>query len=268
MVAQTLQYKPRSELSGGSTATPLLNPSELVHWMGKIDQAPTSQEAFDVYCKAIEPFGFDFISMGRLLPARPGAQSPQNVPRQFHLSKGADEWINKLVSTGDLITKSPLVLHGFRVSVPFRWREAWQNLTEEQKTHVEGTKAAGLNYGICFPIVKDRTAPGLMSMGREKEFELGLTDMVSLETLVRQVFDVMYRLTEMPESLGQITLSEREREVLSLVAQGKTNWEIGTILQISEYSVRDYLKDLSKRMATSNRTHTVTRAIRLGLILP
>lgn len=267
-MAQPLQYKPRSELSGEGTDAPLFNPSELVHWMGKIDQAPTEQEAFDVYCKAIEPFGFDFISMGRLLPARAGARSPRNVPRQFHLSKGADEWINKLVSTGDLITKSPLVLHGFRVSVPFRWREAWQNLTEEQKVHVEGTKAAGLNYGICFPIVQDRTAPGLMSMGRQTDFDLSLQDMVSLETLVRQVFDVMYRLTEMPEAMPKLILSQREREVLSLVAQGKTNWEIGTILQISEYSVRDYLKDLSRRMATSNRTHTVTRAIRLGLILP
>ncbi len=267
-MGQTIPYKSRSELAAKSTVTPLLNPSELVHWMGKIDKAQTAQEAFDQYCTAIDPYRFDFISMGRLLPARAGSRSPENVPRQFHLSKGGDEWINKLVKTGDLITKSPLVLHGFRVSVPFRWREAWQNLSEEQKVHVEGTKAAGLNYGICFPIMQDRTAPGLMSMGREKEFELELTDMVSLETLVRQVFDVMYRLTEIPESLGQIALSEREREVLTLVAQGKTNWEIGKILQISEYSIRDYLKDLSKRMATSNRTHTVTRAIRLGLILP
>jgi DNA-binding CsgD family transcriptional regulator len=267
-VGQTLQYKKRSEFAGKSRETPLLNPSELVHWISKIDKAQTPQEAFDQYCSAVEPYGFDFISMGRLLPPRPGAQAPQNVPRQFHLSKGADDWINKLVSTGDLITKSPLVLHGFRVSVPFRWREAWQNLTEEQKVHVEGTKAAGLNYGICFPIVKDRTAPGLMSMGRKTDFDLSLQDMVSLETLVRQVFDVMYRFTEMPEALPKLTLSQREREVLSLVAQGKTNWEIGTILQISEYSVRDYLKDLSRRMATSNRTHTVTRAIRLGLILP
>ena len=267
-MGQTLQYKKRSEFAGKSRETPLLNPSELVHWISKIDKAQTPQEAFDQYCSAVEPYGFDFISMGRLLPPRPGAQAPQNVPRQFHLYKGADDRINKLVSTGDLITKSPLVLHGFRVSVPFRWREAWQNLTEEQKVHVEGTKAAGLNYGICFPIVKDRTAPGLMSMGRKTDFDLSLQDMVSLETLVRQVFDVMYRFTEMPEALPKLTLSQREREVLSLVAQGKTNWEIGTILQISEYSVRDYLKDLSRRMATSNRTHTVTRAIRLGLILP
>lgn len=267
-MGQTIPYRTRAELGKKAADKPMLTPSELVHWTSKIDKAQTAQEAFDQYCLAVEPYGFDFISMGRLLPPRPGAQAPQNVPRQFHLSKGADDWINKLVSTGDLITKSPLVLHGFRVSVPFRWREAWQNLTEEQKKHVEGTKAAGLHYGICFPIVKDRTAPGLMSMGRKTNFDLSLQDMVSLETLVRQVFDVMYRLTEMPEALPKLTLSQREREVLSLVAQGKTNWEIGTILQISEYSVRDYLKDLSRRMATSNRTHTVTRAIRLGLILP
>lgn len=256
------------EFKGKTADRPLLNPSELAHWLGKIDKAQTPQDAFDQYCLAVAPYEFDFISMGRLLPPRPGAQAPQNVPRQFHLSKGAEEWMNKLVTTGDLVTKSPLVLHGFRVSVPYRWREAWQNLTKEQEEHVEGSKAAGLHYGICFPIGKVRTAPGLMSMGRATDFELSIQGMVALETLVRQVFDVMYRLTKMPDGFNVLTLSQREREVLSLVAQGKTNWEIGTILQISEYSVRDYLKDLSKRMATSNRTHTVTRAIRLGLILP
>lgn len=253
------------------TDSALLTPSELVDKIGNIDKAQNARDAFDRYCEAIAPYEFDFISMGRLVPPDMEAPSRTDILTQFHFSKGtkeAEDWINELVTSGDLVTRSPLVLHGFRVSVPFRWREAWQNLTDEQKKHVEGTKAAGLNFGICFPIVKDRTAPGLMAMGRKTDFNLSLQDMVSLETLVRHVFEVMYRLTDMPEALPKLTLSQREREVLSLVAQGKTNWEIGTILQISEYSVRDYLKDLSRRMATSNRTHTVTRAIRLGLILP
>jgi len=63
-------------------------------------------------------------------------------------------------------------------------------------------------------------------------------------------------------------MTDRERDVLTLVARGKTNWEIGTVLSISEYSVRDYLKTLSVKLRTTNRAHSVARAIQLGLIVP
>jgi len=66
----------------------------------------------------------------------------------------------------------------------------------------------------------------------------------------------------------EVSISDRERAVLTLVARGKTNWEAGAALSISEYSVRDYLKALSAKLQTSNRTHTVARAMQLGLIAP
>lgn len=240
----------------------------LEYFIHDIQNARTPQEVFDCYCDIVAPFEFTFISMGRLLPPLEGAQSSKNIPRQFHLSRGGEALIEELVSTGDLMTKSPLVLHGFRVSVPFRWREAFQVLSEEQKEHVKRSQSHGLIFGICFPILQVRSAPGLMSMGRATDFHLSLQELVALEVIVRKAFERMHELTEMPEDKGYLTITEREREVLYLVARGKTNWEIGAILSISEYSVRDHLKSVSKRMGTSNRTHTVTNAIRLGLILP
>jgi DNA-binding CsgD family transcriptional regulator len=246
----------------------LFDLSDLTLLVNQIRTGKTPETVFDAFCDSVSVFGFTFLSMGRLLPARRGAQSPQNIPRQFHLSRGADALMEELVSTGDLITKSPLVLHGFRVSEPFRWREAFIGLSEQQKLHIKRSQSHGLHYGICFPILKIRTAPGLMSLGRETDFRLTLQDKVALEVLVRIAFERMYEVTEMQSDPEILTITEREREVLYFVAQGKTNWEIGAILGISEYSVRDHLKSISKRMETSNRTHTITKAIRLGLILP
>ncbi len=257
-----------STVQSDNVAPSKLEVSDLGPWMTKISEAQTPEMTFDVFCEAIEPFGFTFVSMGRLLPPIEGNQSPRNIPRQFHLSRGAESLIKELVETGDLVTRSPLVLHGFRVSVPFRWREAFQSLSEDQIKHVKRSQSHGLKFGICFPILQIRTAPGLMSLGRATDFELSLQDVVALEVLVRKAFDRLTQLTDMPEEPRLLTITDREREVLTLVAQGKTNWEIGAILKISEYSIRDYLKDLSKKLGTSNRTHTVTQAIRLGLILP
>lgn len=241
---------------------------KLEAWVDEISKAVSPEKAFDVFCTAIAPFKFTFASMGRLLPAMEGNQTSRNIPRQFHLSRGAEALMKELIETGDLVTRSPLVLHGFRVSVPFRWREAFQGLSEDQVEHVKRSQSHGLKFGICFPILQVRTAPGLMSLGRATDFDLSLQDLVALEVLVRSTFQRLNDLTEMPEEPKYLNITDREREVLTLVAQGKTNWEVGTILKISEYSIRDYLKDLSKKLGTSNRTHTVTQAIRLGLILP
>lgn len=48
-------------------------------------------------------------------------------------------------------------------------------------------------------------------------------------------------------------LTEREREVLNWVIQGKTNWEIGMILGISERTVRFHLEAISSKAHSNPR---------------
>ncbi len=61
-------------------------------------------------------------------------------------------------------------------------------------------------------------------------------------------------------------LSEREAEVLSLVAEGLANKEIAARLRISEHTVRFHVRALLGKLGTQNRTEAVVRALRLGLI--
>jgi DNA-binding NarL/FixJ family response regulator len=49
-------------------------------------------------------------------------------------------------------------------------------------------------------------------------------------------------------------LSEREQEVLALIAHGKTNQEIATQLHLSENTVKYYLKSIYRKLNISNRT--------------
>ena len=65
-----------------------------------------------------------------------------------------------------------------------------------------------------------------------------------------------------------LRLSSRQREVLEWAAIGKTDWEIGKILSISERAVKFHLEKARQRLDASNRTHAVARAISLGLIDP
>jgi DNA-binding NarL/FixJ family response regulator len=62
------------------------------------------------------------------------------------------------------------------------------------------------------------------------------------------------------------TLSQREIDVLKLMAQGKSNKEIGSALFISEGTVKSHLKRIFTKLGVISRTEAVANATRRGLI--
>jgi Response regulator containing a CheY-like receiver domain and an HTH DNA-binding domain len=62
------------------------------------------------------------------------------------------------------------------------------------------------------------------------------------------------------------TLSQREIDVLKLMAQGKSNKEIGSALFISEGTVKSHLKRIFGKLGVISRTEAVANATRRGLI--
>ena len=61
-------------------------------------------------------------------------------------------------------------------------------------------------------------------------------------------------------------LSEREREVLELVAAGSTNREIAERLYLSPHTVKEHTSALYRTLNARNRAEAVQRAQRLGLL--
>jgi len=60
-------------------------------------------------------------------------------------------------------------------------------------------------------------------------------------------------------------ISEREREVLTEMAGGATNKEIGSSLHLSPHTVKEYASALYRKLGVRNRAEAVRRAERLGL---
>lgn len=61
-------------------------------------------------------------------------------------------------------------------------------------------------------------------------------------------------------------LTPREREVLRLVAQGKSNREIGKELNIAERTVRSHMESILQKLRVANRVEAVMAAVKLGWI--
>jgi DNA-binding NarL/FixJ family response regulator len=67
------------------------------------------------------------------------------------------------------------------------------------------------------------------------------------------------------ESPGGPPLTDREREVLDLVAGGATNREIAERLFLSPHTVKEHTSALYRKLGVRNRAEAVQRAERLGL---
>ena len=72
--------------------------------------------------------------------------------------------------------------------------------------------------------------------------------------------------TKLAQRISGETLSGREIEVLKLMAQGKSNKEIGSILFISEGTVKSHLKRIFRKLGVMSRTEAIANATRRGLI--
>lgn len=103
----------------------------------------------------------------------------------------------------------------------------------------------------------------------------------SPETIIQAVRDVhegksaldpkitrklMSQIADQRQPASVETLTERETEVLALVAKGYTNKAIGVQLTISDRTVQGHLAKVFHKLQANSRTEAVMRAVSLGLL--
>ena len=93
------------------------------------------------------------------------------------------------------------------------------------------------------------------------------------DELVKAIRSVAAGETFMPDYLASKlaerklykTLSDRELDVLRLIAQGKANKEIAEALGVGDGTVKTHIKHLLAKLGAPDRTRAVTRALEQGV---
>jgi len=71
-------------------------------------------------------------------------------------------------------------------------------------------------------------------------------------------------IAQIPNDVPSFTV--REMEALKWAYEGKTSWEIGIILLISERTVKFHLKNIYQKLNVTNRSQAVAKVIRYGIL--
>ncbi|WP_322987563.1 response regulator transcription factor, partial [Dehalococcoides mccartyi] len=61
-------------------------------------------------------------------------------------------------------------------------------------------------------------------------------------------------------------LTNREKQILTLIANGNTNKQIANNLEISEQTIKNHVSAILRKLNANDRAHAVVVAIRCGLI--
>ncbi len=77
---------------------------------------------------------------------------------------------------------------------------------------------------------------------------------------------LLNRVSRKPAQPAPDVLTERELDVLRLLARGAANKEIGAALHISESTVKTHVANIFQKLDVGDRTEAVTAALRRGLL--
>lgn len=73
-------------------------------------------------------------------------------------------------------------------------------------------------------------------------------------------------MAKLAAGLGDEALTRREQEVLTLLARGKSNKEIGSALSISETTVKSHMRGVFAKLNVLSRTEAIATASRRGIV--
>ncbi len=230
----------------------------LFELIGRLTAATTVPSVWDAYITAARHAGFSHGLACTTYPGRPLAH------RVAAISVPAG-WLAHY-SAQDYGPHNPLIERTRKALRPYEWAATdWDaTLTPVQRHWRDDCIGAGMAHGICVPNIAGGEGKAIYLAGQSDDVhpnDLTTLYLAGLEALLR-----MRELSLDGEAKHLPALSGREAECLKWVAAGKSDWEIGAILSLSEKTVNIYIERAKHKLCVPTRAQAVVVALRGGLI--
>jgi two-component system, NarL family, nitrate/nitrite response regulator NarL len=129
-------------------------------------------------------------------------------------------------------------------------------------SHLQPALAAGAR-GV---VLRDQVGPGIAAALAAVRNGLTVIDTSLASTLVPPASSVARAADRKPPRGGIGELTERERQVVQLLAEGLSNKLIADRLGISDHTAKFHVNGVLAKLGASTRTEAVVEAVRRGLV--
>lgn len=217
--------------------------------------------------QAFARLGARFEAVGVSWMARRGGLQPTV---SAYATTFPTEWLARYVQHGHHAA-DPVLRHVEAAVLPYTWSEALAAVGGRAAAQVlaDGVEL-GMRSGYAVPLRGPGMLSGCVSIAS------GLDPAALADRLAGARGEVLLAAYELQDTMARAFapeqvgghLTERERECLQWSAMGKSKWEIGEILGISESTVAFHMKNAMRKLGATRRELAITRALSEGLIDP
>ena len=218
------------------------------------------QESVELIARAYQ---VDYFTFHLFRPRAAGPDSP------FVRTNYPNGWVSHYL-LNDYIRIDPVVAHAFKTEAPFCWSALVLDRAQLGMMQTAVQMGLGLS-GFSVPHRDKMGRLSLLSFNAQMP-QGGETWVPYLEAQGQALRDLaedlhFKALSEIFTASGDLPqLSPREYECLKWTSEGKTHTEIAIILNLSEHTVRSYLKVARIKLDSVSRAQAVAKASAIGLI--
>ncbi|QBY45129.1 LuxR C-terminal-related transcriptional regulator [Arsenophonus nasoniae] len=194
----------------------------------------------------------------------------KNTDDMIIISDLSDELVNNYLNqkTQNI---DPVIIKALNQLAPFSWDENIKiNSIWPVKKVFEPMKMLNIS-GYAFVLHDHLNNLALLSLYMDKflikdiEFFIK-SNKGELQGLLIHTHEMLLSLYQNENTTEKIIFSPRESEVLYWCSIGKTYSEIGTILNISTYTVKFHIGNVVKKLGVINAKHAISLSVKLNLI--
>lgn len=198
----------------------------------------------------------------------PRLKSQTGKETQVSYAGFSEKWIS-LYNSSKFRLHDPISDTVLKVGKPMTWFDALIENGESADTRsfFKLLVSHGLIYGIGIPLYGPRARHAYSSFGFNSPDYLQNDELISYLQLIMQAGHLrICELIDKDRPHERIALSEREAQVLTLVAKGHTGATIAQKLDVSKETVATYVDRAATKLGTKGRVSCVVTALSMGLI--
>lgn len=221
----------------------------------------TDSELHHLLADATLELGFDHFALlhhSSLLSAGSRLIRIDSYPAGWERALRADE----------LVGHDPVHLACTRTNIGFAWRELPDlvDIGARGRDMLDGARRFGIADGFTVPVNIPGEPAGSCSFALRPGSGLPVERLLCAEQVGAHAFRAARRIHALAAAGAPPRLSRRERQCIRLVAAGKTDWEIATILEISVQTARQYVKRARSAYDVVSRAQLVACGLRDAVV--